>query len=316
MVNFKLFAIRLGEKVKYEKSINEINRIANAIFDFDVVEHPNDNITSERAQLIYDWIMTLKEQSIDDQEKLHLLKEFEEELGPNTLELHSYIEPKSELRAFLSYSTVDKTLGARIKSILERFDIKSFLAHDDIEISEEWRTRILSELNKVDIFIAILSENFKDSEWCSQEAGIALFRDEIEDDILIIPLSTDGTKSYGFIGKYQSKKIDTEEELIKYLIRPIVTNFPEIDFISSLIEELKSSASWRYSEGVMGVLEPHFGNLTYSQVNTIADYSIENYEVYSANLCYKKYIPKFLKINKRIIEKAKFDRLSDLIRNQ
>lgn len=316
MVNFKLFAIRLGEKVKYEKSINEINRIANAISDFDVVEHPNDNITSERAQLIYDWIMTLKEQSIDDEEKLHLLKEFEEELDPNSPELHSNIEPKNELRAFLSYSTIDKTLGARIKSILERFDIKSFLAHDDIEISEEWRARILSELNKADIFVAVLSNNFKDSEWCSQEAGIALFRDEIENDILIIPLSTDGTKSYGFIGKYQSKKIDTDETLIKYLIRPIVTNFPEIDFISSLIEELKSSSSWRYSEGVMGVLEPHFGNLTYTQVNTIAEYSIDNYEVYSANLCYKKYIPHFLKTNKRKIEKAKFDKLSDLIRNQ
>ena len=81
MTNLKLLAIKIGNELKYDTSINEIDRIADAIFDFDCLNFPQNNITSKRAQLIYDWVMTLNEQEIPQEEKLSLLKEFVEELA-------------------------------------------------------------------------------------------------------------------------------------------------------------------------------------------------------------------------------------------
>ena len=85
MTNYKLIAIQIGEKLKYGSSINEINRIAGAIFSFKATSHPNDSITSRRAQLVYDWIMTLSDQPISEQEKENLLSKFLKELAPEFL---------------------------------------------------------------------------------------------------------------------------------------------------------------------------------------------------------------------------------------
>lgn len=82
MINYKLMAIKLGESLKYGSSVNEINRIGQAIFPFNAISHPNDSITSVRAQLVYDWIMTLGEQSNPESEKIGLLNIFIKELAP------------------------------------------------------------------------------------------------------------------------------------------------------------------------------------------------------------------------------------------
>jgi hypothetical protein len=90
--------------------------------------------------------------------------------------------------AFLSYQSADKEVAAKIKAILSRLGVESFLAHEDINVSEEWRLAILAELAKVDLFIPILSAHYYDSIWCKQESGIAAFR-----EITIVPLSLDGS---------------------------------------------------------------------------------------------------------------------------
>lgn len=77
---FKLEAIRLGEQLKYQTSLNQINRIASACFNFNVREHPNENITSTRAQVIYNWVMTLYGQPMSEREKSELLKRFADAL--------------------------------------------------------------------------------------------------------------------------------------------------------------------------------------------------------------------------------------------
>ncbi len=64
------------------------------------------------------------------------------------------------MKAFISYSTQDKKYGAAVKAVLEEINIESFLAHDDVMVSEKWKERILAELRKCEIFIPLLSENF------------------------------------------------------------------------------------------------------------------------------------------------------------
>jgi hypothetical protein len=81
-LNFKLMGVKLGEGLKYQTTINEINRMASVVFDFDVSSHPHNSITSSRSQTIYDWIMTLSEQLISEEKKSQLLKKFIEALTP------------------------------------------------------------------------------------------------------------------------------------------------------------------------------------------------------------------------------------------
>jgi uncharacterized protein (TIGR02391 family) len=82
MIKFRLIGIKLGEGLKYDTTINEIGRMAIAIFDFTVSSHPLGSITSSRSQLIYDWVMTLAEQPMDEESKLWSLQCFIDALTP------------------------------------------------------------------------------------------------------------------------------------------------------------------------------------------------------------------------------------------
>jgi len=74
--NYRLIATGVGDLVKYSSSINEINRVANAIFRFKKENFPNDHITSTRAKEVYDWIMSLAKQKMAESERNELLTQF------------------------------------------------------------------------------------------------------------------------------------------------------------------------------------------------------------------------------------------------
>ncbi len=88
-MNLELIAVEIGDYVKNRTSINEINRITKALFEFPFREFPNKSITSVRAQLIYDWIMSLNEYDCPLEEKEKLLISFAKRLNP---ELLSFLE--------------------------------------------------------------------------------------------------------------------------------------------------------------------------------------------------------------------------------
>jgi uncharacterized protein (TIGR02391 family) len=79
-VNYRLIAIQVGDALKYSTSINEVNRIGGAIFPFRCENFPNDSITSSRAQLVHDWILSLAKQKMGEDERNGLLKSFCDQL--------------------------------------------------------------------------------------------------------------------------------------------------------------------------------------------------------------------------------------------
>jgi len=80
-VNYKLIATQIGDLLKWDTTINEINRIAKATLNFDASNFPNDSITSERAQIIYNWIMTLATKKMNNDERNKLLVKFCKEVA-------------------------------------------------------------------------------------------------------------------------------------------------------------------------------------------------------------------------------------------
>jgi len=75
-MNYRLIAVQIGDLLKYSTSVNEINRLAGAIFRFQRQSFPNEAITSQRAQLIHDWILSLARQEMNPEERNQLLIRF------------------------------------------------------------------------------------------------------------------------------------------------------------------------------------------------------------------------------------------------
>ena len=88
--NYRLIAVQIGDALKNTTSINEINRIAGAVFPFRCENFPNKSITSSRAQLIHDWILSLAIQKMGEEERNSLLASFCNLLSGNS-DLHAAV---------------------------------------------------------------------------------------------------------------------------------------------------------------------------------------------------------------------------------
>lgn len=197
------------------------------------------------------------------------------------------------MKAFISYSTDDREVARNVKSILNKYSIDSFLAHEDINVSQEWKTRIVRELGDSEIIIPLLSASFKGSEWAPQEIGFAFGRG----DVLFIPLSIDGTTPFGFISHIQGKRIPDAGLNNDLLIDPIMDRFPH-DIIPRLIERLRGAKSYVQANALMLPLVSRFSKFNDTEINAFATAAIENGQIWDAGDCRQEYLPKFLDLHK------------------
>lgn len=75
-MNYQLIAVQVGDLLKNSTTLKETDRLASAIFRFQRDSFPNEAITSQRAQLMYDWILSLARQEMSPQERNQLLIQF------------------------------------------------------------------------------------------------------------------------------------------------------------------------------------------------------------------------------------------------
>ena len=105
------------------------------------------------------------------------------------------------IKAFISYQTTDKVTAGLLKQELSNYNIDGFLAHEDLEVSDEWREEILKNFKKSPLFICLLSQSYLKSDYCIQESGMAVIANK-----KVIALSLDGTLPPGFLSVFQAKK--------------------------------------------------------------------------------------------------------------
>jgi len=194
------------------------------------------------------------------------------------------------MRSFISYSHADRHYGAQAKAVLAEVGIDAFLAHDDLEVSEEWRARILEELGRCDLFVPLLSTNFLASKWAPQETGFIMSRPEV----IIAPLSIDGTVPFGVIGHVQSSRIPEGGITRDLLVVPLVRRHPR-EFLPRLIDVAVHAFSFRDAEAKMRPLVPFFAELTPSEAQALAKGSVANNQIWDAALCRSEYLPEFVR---------------------
>jgi len=123
---------------------------------------------------------------------------------------------ESGYRVFLSHKADVKKKTAKLKDDLAVFGASCFVAHEDIHPTKEWQEEIENALTSMDAFVALMTDNFHDSDWTDQEVGFALGR-----GVPLIAVKL-GKNPYGFIAKFQALSCQWTEapvEIAKLLIR-------------------------------------------------------------------------------------------------
>lgn len=75
-MSYKLIATRIWQVFTSHSTTKQIERTAENIFEFEKKSFPQGSITSSKAGLIYDWIMTLANRSMDNESRDQLLIKF------------------------------------------------------------------------------------------------------------------------------------------------------------------------------------------------------------------------------------------------
>lgn len=109
----------------------------------------------------------------------------------------SKIWDEGHFRLFVCHLAQHKHEVGELRNFLKNDTTSAFVAHNDIEPTEEWQSVILDALSTADAMVALLHKGFHDSKWTDQEIGYALGR-----KILVIPVRL-GIDPSGFIGRFQ-----------------------------------------------------------------------------------------------------------------
>lgn len=184
------------------------------------------------------------------------------------------------VRAFISYSTEDKIIAGKIKQGLEVYGIETFLAHEDIDPAAEWELVILDNLESTDVFVAIITDSFSTSKWTDQESGIAFTKGKV-----IIPISIGGKHPYGFIGKYQSLKFNTDSRSIdcEEIIKAVIKRKPQLEtqILDSLIKSFITVNSWESAKNKARLLLS-FDKISKQQINDIFQGVLTNDQIHGS----------------------------------
>jgi len=284
-----IFTKIVDAKDKYESEIrNKLNKLIKISGEF------IDSVSIE-MQLLED----------DDwREKSGLVLRAKKHISNNILER---IWKPACVRAFLSHKAGYKTEAGKLKDNLEKYGVSCFVAHTDIEPTKEWMQEIENALFSMDVLIALMSEDFHDSNWTDQEVGVAVGR-----HIPVIPVKI-GNDPYGFIGKYQALSgVWTDiSKIAKDIFRIIVKHPATKEKIKrAAINAFKNSSSYDNSKFLVTDVLPHLKKIEESYIEEIILAFNENGQIYDSfsaqyklpNLLYQWTGNRYHIINKKLVK--------------
>ncbi len=180
------------------------------------------------------------------------------------------------LKVFLSYHSSDKALAGKIKLHLDSYGVNIFLAHEDIQPTEEWQTRILSELKRTDVFLPLLTDKFQTSKWTAQECGVAVARGTfiVSLKVLIDP--------FGFLSKYQAFnfRIENIARSCSGIAKVIHKNQKfQKRFIDGLIASVGRSETFEEAKERTSMLN-EFSGYNGRQVDDVITAAVDNFQIH------------------------------------
>ena len=140
--------------------------------------------------------------------KWYISEDFQYDARGRRITINDYKERGAEsepFSAFFSYANQDKITVAKFRDFFEKkFQIKCFMAHEDIQPAAEWREEIIKNLQNSRFFVIFLSELSIKSDWCSHEIGFFFGKTKGKN---ILPIQLDATIPTGLLAARQAKKL-------------------------------------------------------------------------------------------------------------
>lgn len=179
----------------------------------------------------------------------------------------------------------------KFKNFFEDRGLDCFLSANKLETSDIWKESIANEIKTSQVFIFVLSEKFKESDWCSQEAGMAILKNKVDNKILICPVPIEDMEPYGFINDYHGPIYEGEKTLNSILnkIRKTYPNCTIVDVendeiivnkeLEDLIGSLPFVTGFASSNIIFDKIRSHIKDITSKQVDTIIEYSLNNDQI-------------------------------------
>ena len=94
-----------------------------------------------------------------------------------------------ERPAFLSYSSRDKTMASIMCKWLELREIGVWYTLESLAAGDPWREKVTQGLDRAEVFIALISDNYSRSVFCRAELGVILDRlQRGAKDLRVIPV--------------------------------------------------------------------------------------------------------------------------------
>lgn len=174
---------------------------------------------------------------------------------------------KGHVRVFLSHKSTVKENTAKLKQSLSLCGITAFVAHEDIEPTEEWQREIERALFSMDALVALLSSDFHDSNWTDQEIGVAIGRGVPHIAVRL------GMDPYGLMGKRQGVggcSWSDPDGIAVQVFRLLYKRLPDKSrLFECALSAYNASSSWEDSGWKVEHLLTLFESLTSDQVTRL-----------------------------------------------
>ena len=159
-------------------------------------------------------------------------------------------------RIFISHLSTHQSYAGQVQKAFESYGLSSFVAHKDVEATEEWREVIDLELRSCDALVALMHPDFHESDWTDQEIGYVMGRRKPAIAVNF------GQAPYGFIGKFQALYGGDKSatQIVDALIPKLIAHpDTKVAMCRAIVRKFADSGSFAESTRLLGVLE----SLTY-----------------------------------------------------
>ncbi|MDP8267600.1 MAG: toll/interleukin-1 receptor domain-containing protein [Candidatus Tenebribacter davisii] len=190
-------------------------------------------------------------------------------------------------KIFLSHKASFKGQASNLKKHLEDYGLSCFVAHEDATPTKKWIVKIEEALRSMNLLIALITDDFNDSEWTHQEIGFALGR-----GIKVYAVKLESITSKGFQNQFQDIIANWGNAEIK-LIETMKNVNPE--WTDIITNALKYSKSFIQSGKLLPYIDELL-NVNSQQLNNIIEAFNNNNQISNCN----KFVVNICSILKRI----------------
>ncbi|MCY4643275.1 MAG: toll/interleukin-1 receptor domain-containing protein [Bacteriovoracales bacterium] len=187
---------------------------------------------------------------------------------------HEHLWKQGHLKLFISHRDSHKKDVSLLAEHLLSYGISCFVAHEDIEPTEEWRREIERALRSMDVFLAFLTEDFYKGVWTSQEVGFAIAM-----GTPFIPLKVSNKDPQGFMGTLQALRAchKNMEEAAEKIFETICKRFDALGITrKAVISSFTQSPSYRETINRFKKLKKIKENFTIEEEKALVEAFNEN----------------------------------------